>query len=92
MIASLFHDRVKETKDDNELSGFETPRQLALMINDIELELKCQLSLKESEKESLMAQLHQSQDIDEQVSISEQIKKLDQDILECQRSRHDYAK
>ena len=62
MIASLFPYRTKEKKEDNELTGLETSRQLALMIKDVELDLKARVIVKEREKESLYTQLSQCAD------------------------------
>jgi hypothetical protein len=91
MIASLFQERTKETKEDNELTGLETSRQLALMINDVELDLKAQLIVKEREKESLYTQLSQCEDNEEKTTLNNKLKDIDEEINEMKRSRIQYA-
>ena len=91
MIASLFPDRTKDTKEDNELTGLENSRQLALMINDVELDLKAQVIVKEREKESLYTQFSQCKDNEEKTELNNKLKDIDQEINEMKRSRIQYA-
>ncbi len=88
MIASLFQERTKET---NELTGLETSRQLALMINDVKLDLKAQVIVKEREKDSLYTQLSQCEDNEEKDTINNKLKHIDLEIDEIKRSRIQYA-
>ena len=74
------------------LTGLETPRQLAFMINSIEIDLNAELAAKEREKQELLGQINQCEQDDLKATLKKRLEHIEEEIVETAEMRFQYAK